>query len=72
MTPKYKIILDKYQAGLEGCNTQKEVLKFNEEFRKVLDKSGIDMEAVSLGAYMFIRHSYKMDDMAMEKTIREQ
>ena len=69
MKPKYKLLLNKYSAGLEKLSSQKEVLKFNEDFRVVLEKSGIDMEALSLGAHMFIRHSYKNDDLAWDKKI---
>ena len=64
---KHKNILDKYQEGLSEQNSNQEVLKFNEEFRKVLDKSGIDMDALTLGAHMFIRHGYKMDELDLRK-----
>jgi hypothetical protein len=64
---KYKNILDKYQEGLSELRSNQEVLKFNEEFRKTLEESGIDMDALTLGAHMFIRHGYKMDELDFER-----
>ena len=70
MKPKHKNILDQYQEGLNKQSSNQEVLKFNEEFRKVLEKSGIDMDALTLGAHMFIRHGYKMDELDWDRKIR--
>jgi len=71
MKPKYKLLLNKYSAGLEKLHSQNEVLKFNEDFREVLKEYDIDMDALSLGAHMFIRHSYKNDDLDWDKKVAQ-